>query len=95
MSDGVDIKRMWELLNESNAESMQLKMFRNEGDEKPFRAIIFIEGEEAVAAVDKFLTERGGEGYKSPRIKVNKHCLVAPACTYEGSNCWCNCEGCR
>ena len=70
MSEGVDIKRFWELLNESNAETMTLRLFRNEGDPKPFRAMVFVEGEEAVAKVEAFLKEMGGEHYTSPRIKT-------------------------
>lgn len=70
MSDGVDIKRFWELMNESEAETMTLKLFRNEGDPKPFRALVFVEGEEAVAKVEAFLKEMGGENWTSPRIKT-------------------------
>lgn len=70
MSDTVDIKRMWALLKESNAETMQLKLYRNEGDAKPFRAIIFVEGEEAVEKINNFIIQMSGETLTTPRIKA-------------------------
>jgi hypothetical protein len=70
MSDSVNIQQMWKLLNESNAETMQLKLFKNEGDPKPYRAIIFVEGIEAVEKVNKFIEGMSGETYTSPRIKA-------------------------
>lgn len=54
-----DIANLWKLLGESNAETMQIKLYREEGDEKPFRLIVLVEGQEAVAEVMKFLDERG------------------------------------
>ena len=53
-----EIKQMWDLLTKSNAEIMQFKMFTNKGDKKPFRMIVFIEGEAAVEEVNKFLDSR-------------------------------------
>lgn len=66
----MDVKRMWELLRESNAETMQLKLYKNEGDAKPFRCIVFVEGEQAVEDVGNFLNSYGGETYVSPRLKT-------------------------
>lgn len=71
MAKDVDIQAMWKLLNDSNAETMTLKLFKNEGDPKAYRAIIFVEGEQAVEDVGQFLTAMGGEGYTSPRIKTS------------------------
>lgn len=59
MAGPADIENLWKLLSESNAETMQIKLFRNEGDEKPFRLMALVEGEKAVAEVMKFLDERG------------------------------------
>lgn len=61
MSDKVDVKRIWELLKESNAETMQMKLYREEGDAKPFRAIIFVEGEEAIEKINNFIETMSGE----------------------------------
>lgn len=59
MAGPADIENLWKLLGESNAETMQIKLFREEGDKKPFRLIALVEGEEAVAEVMRFLDERG------------------------------------
>lgn len=68
----VDIEYCWKLLNDSNAETMNVKLFRTEGDEKAFRSIIFVEGEEAVEKVSKFLEDMGGENFTTPKFRVDK-----------------------
>lgn len=67
-----EIEQMWDFLNRSNAEVMQLKMFKNKGDAKPFRMIVFIEGEEAVEDVNKFLDGRPSGDKASFRVDVPK-----------------------
>lgn len=49
-----DLQKMWRLLEESDAETMTFKLFKKTDgrkDRKPFRAIILVEGEEAVERV--------------------------------------------
>lgn len=46
-----DFSKLWKLMEESAAETMQIKLYKNEGDEKPFRAIILVQGKTAVKQI--------------------------------------------
>lgn len=39
-----DFQKLWKLMEESNAGTMEMKLFKEEGDKKPFRAIILVNG---------------------------------------------------
>lgn len=53
-----DFVKFWKLMDESAAETMQIKLYKNEGDEKPFRAIILVQGKTAVKEVLKLIDDR-------------------------------------
>ena len=53
-----EFHKLWKLMEESEAGTMQLKLYREEGDEKPFRAIVLINGEEEVEEILKYLDNR-------------------------------------
>ena len=55
-----EISKMWDLLKKSGAGTMQFKLFKKNGDKKPYRLIVFAEGVDEVADIMKFLDKRGG-----------------------------------
>lgn len=54
-----DLEKLWKLLEKSGSETMEIKLFRNEGDKKPYRLMILVQGEEPAAELLKYLAERG------------------------------------
>jgi hypothetical protein len=46
-----DLSRIWKMMEESAAETCQIKLYKEEGDQKPFRAIIFVQGKTAVKQI--------------------------------------------
>lgn len=53
-----EISKIWDLLEGSDSDNVQIKLFREDGDKRPFRAIIFVDGEEAVREVLAFVDKR-------------------------------------
>lgn len=58
MAGPASFERLWTMMEESESETLQLKIFKNDGDQKPFRAVILVSGEEAVGEVLKYIDSR-------------------------------------
>lgn len=58
LSGPPNFDRIWAMLEESGETNCQVKLFKNEGDTEPFRAIVFVNGEEESKAVLEFLDAR-------------------------------------
>ena len=61
MDGPTDLTRLWKLMEDSNAGTMQLKLFQQKGDEQPFRAIVLISGRREVKEVLELLDSRDKE----------------------------------
>lgn len=57
----IDLVKLWKLMEESNAGTMQLKLFKKEGDKDPFRAIILVNGKREVKEILELLEARDAE----------------------------------
>lgn len=56
-----DFDKLWKLMDDSNAGTMQLKLYKKVGDKKPFRAIILVNGIREVKEILEFLDARDKE----------------------------------
>lgn len=61
MAGPPNFDKMWKLMEESNAGTMQLKLFKKEGDKDPFRAIILVNGKREVKEILELLEARDAE----------------------------------
>lgn len=57
-SPATGIEKLWKLLEESGDGVMQLKLYKEEGDAEPYRAIVLIHGKRDVREILKFLDSR-------------------------------------
>ncbi len=53
-----EFERLWKLMDESGSPTMEIKLFRKEGDKKAYRAIILVEGERDVEEIIDLLEKR-------------------------------------
>lgn len=56
-----NFEKLWKLMEESHAGTMELKLFKQKGDEKPFRAIILVNGKREVEEILALLAARQEE----------------------------------
>lgn len=58
MKGPVSFVKLWNMMEESDSSTIQIKLFRNEGDKKPYRAIILVNGEKDVEEILKYVDGR-------------------------------------
>lgn len=61
MAGPPNFDKLWKLMEESNAGTMELKLFKKEGDKDPFRAIILVNGKTEVKEILELLKARQEE----------------------------------
>ncbi len=66
-----DLKRLWTMLEESNAATMSTKLYKEKGDKRPYRLMLLVEGEEEVEEINDALEAIQKDWHKGEEIRFD------------------------